>query len=276
MDLDGFDELEKQEPYTRAFLTESIRRNAYPFTNGLPAASNVVTLLAWAYFLGVVPAQPNRFFEAKAAGRLDRVETDERRTLSFSLFWPGRILSGGGTLLSVVAAVTVVSTDWHVLLRPFGWWSPLISLAVAAVPFVITLGLSAWAGGRPEGSWPKVYLTTGADSEDALAHIFFAASPVSGMVAWCVFVGGPVAYAMAIAPVVAFSLPAYLAMAILGPIILFYLPVLDLCGPNARFYLYRPNRYIDMYDDPRSRNWLRPATVQRIAEPAEANLLRTR
>lgn len=92
----------------------------------------------------------------------------------------------------------------------------------------------------------------------------------------CVFLGGPVAYAMAIAPVASFSLPTYLATAILGPIISFYLPFLNFCERNTRLYLYRPNQYIDMYDDPRSRNWLRPATAQRIAEPAEANLLRTR
>lgn len=168
-----------------------------------------------------------------------------------------------------------MSTDWHVLLRPFGWWSALISLAVAVVPFVITLGLTYWADARPEDSWPKGRLTVDAGPEGS-AHIVAAFFGFGWVVLPCVFFGAPVAYAMAIAPVAAFSLPAYLATAILGPFILFYLPFLDLCGRNTRLYLYRPNPYIDMYDDPRSRNWLRSATAQRIAEPAEANLLRTR
>src|SRR4029079_3382965 len=52
MDADGLEELQKQEPYNRDFLSAEIRRRAYPFHSGLPEDSNLVTLLAWAEYLG--------------------------------------------------------------------------------------------------------------------------------------------------------------------------------------------------------------------------------
>lgn len=142
------------------------------------------------------------------------------------------------------------------------------------MPLIFVIGLLLWNDRRSQGSGRLGRLTEIKTYKDDIAHI--ADSFSSDGMSLCVFLGGSVAYAMAIAPVAAFSLPAYLATATLGPIILFCLPVTDLLARNTRFYLYRPNPYIDMYDDPQSRNWLRPATAQRITEPAEANLLPTR
>ena len=72
MNTDGFAALMLQEPYTRPFLDRSVRDRAYPFDNALPKMCNLVTLLTWAEYLDALPVEPNRFFAAKAAGRLDR------------------------------------------------------------------------------------------------------------------------------------------------------------------------------------------------------------
>jgi hypothetical protein len=37
---------------------------------------------------------------------------------------------------------------------------------------------------------------------------------------------------------------------------LFWLTAANLCGRDRRYYLYRPNKFVDMYDDPRNRHWL--------------------
>ncbi|MGH4001217.1 MAG: hypothetical protein ACRDTJ_27590, partial [Pseudonocardiaceae bacterium] len=225
----------------------------------------LVTLLAWADHLNVAPLKPNRFFEAKAAGRLARVETDKRRTLSFSPFWPGRILSVVTTLLSVVAAAIVVSIDWRVLLLPFGWWSPLLSLAAAVVSFGIVFGR--------KGAWFGNYLYGIANVKN-MAHFAIIIDPEPALI--LCFFGGPLTYAVAITPLAAWSVPGYLAVAILGPVVLFYSSILGLFARTTRFYLYRPNPYIDMYHDPSSRYWLRTGISKTlIVEPAETNLLST-
>ena len=83
MERDGFAELERQDPHDREFLAAA-RSQAYPFKDALPPDHNLVTLLAWADYLKVMPAKPNRFFAAKAANRLRTVEADRRRTISLS------------------------------------------------------------------------------------------------------------------------------------------------------------------------------------------------
>ena len=110
MEPNSFAELERQDPYDREFLT-ALRSRVYPFRNALSADANLVTLLAWADFLDVMPSAPNRFFEAKAVGRLDRIETDLRRTVSFSLCWPARFLSGLELIAATAAAIAVFATQ---------------------------------------------------------------------------------------------------------------------------------------------------------------------
>lgn len=273
MDPDGFDELQKQEPYTRAFLTQPARRQAYPFNAGLPHNSNLVTLLTWADTVAVAPAQPNRFFEAKAADRLARVERDKRRTLSFSLFWPARILNTAATLLSVGAAIAILIDNWRVLSQPFGWWSPLLSLALVAVSFFSFTLLSSWAGDQPKDSRAYRYFAIPPDdvANDDVAHI--ATLPRSEAGRWVLLFAGPIAYVIAIAPIAAVSVPGYFTAAIVGPPVLFFWPTLGLCARTTRYYLYRPNPYIDIYDDPQSRHWLTPGPERLpTTEPAVATV----
>jgi hypothetical protein len=37
---------------------------------------------------------------------------------------------------------------------------------------------------------------------------------------------------------------------------LFWLTAANLWSRDRRYYLYRPNKFVDMYDGPRNRHWL--------------------
>lgn len=263
MDPDGLDDLQKQEPYARSFLTKRVRWEAYPFSAALPRSSNLVTLLAWAEHLGVVPAQPNRYFEAKAAGRLARVETDKRRTLSFSLFPLGRVMSTAGTVLSTVAAAALIAADWHVLLRPYGWWSPALSVGTGIAAFALwVVALLLGDGSRAL----RYFDSTAAGGAGGHISDFVSSSTLQIFAGLC----GPVAFTILVLPLAARSLPVYLAAAIIVPFVLFWLPLCDLFARTTRFYPYRPNEYIDMYEDPRSRGWLVPGAANIVAAGAMA------
>jgi hypothetical protein len=46
---------------------------------------------------------------------------------------------------------------------------------------------------------------------------------------------------------------------------------MNLAAPDPHYYVYRPNPYIDMYDDLRSRHWLTFGSVRPpVAEPVMA------
>src|SRR5262249_49507915 len=89
-DAECFEELQRQPTQEPSFATPELRRNVYPFRNGLDHASNLVTLLCWAERLEVRLAQPNRFLEARLAdpAAWARGDTDRRRK-SLSLRLPG-------------------------------------------------------------------------------------------------------------------------------------------------------------------------------------------
>jgi hypothetical protein len=141
--LDGFNELARQETYVPNFLTESIRNHAYPFVHGLPPNHNLVTLLGWADYLQVAPTEPNRYFEAKAAGRLNRVEADRRRSLSFVPLSPVRILHTILILTASAIAISIMITNPAQLIRPYGWWTLIAWIGAAIVSFLIFIVLSA-------------------------------------------------------------------------------------------------------------------------------------
>ena len=92
IDPSGLDELARQNKYARDLVSEDAREKAYPFPEPPDRDHNLVTLLAWSDILNARPTKPNRFFEAKSAGRLQEIEADRRRTISFSLLWPARII----------------------------------------------------------------------------------------------------------------------------------------------------------------------------------------
>src|SRR5262249_61359819 len=106
-------------------------------------------------------------------------------------------------------------------------------------------------------SWLRYLKTEG----DKPSNAHFAEAVLSVWLANTQMFAGPVAFPVAIIPLAARSLPAYLLVAVLGPLVVFWLPRSKLFSRATRFYLYRPNDFIDAYDDPGSAHWLgaRPA-----------------
>src|SRR5215207_2194891 len=113
------------------------------------------------------------------------------------------------------------------------------------------------ADDRPSDSWVRRYLAAGSGP----AHVITI--PRSDAFARLLFFSGPLAYAVAVPPVATTSIPTYLLLAVIGPIVLFYAPTLRVASRTKRYHLYRPNPYIDVYDDPKSRHWL-------VSEPQPA------
>ena len=65
----------------------------------------------------------------------------------------------------------------------------------------------------------------------------------------------PFIFAIAPIPLARDDLPAYLVIAIISQLIL-WLTALQAFNSDKRYYPYRPNEYVDMYEDERSRLWL--------------------
>ncbi|MGN9906569.1 NACHT domain-containing protein [Phytohabitans sp. LJ34] len=257
MEPDGKAALDRQERYDRPFLTAAVRQKAYPFKEGLPLDSNLVTLLAWAEYLEVAPDTLNRFYQAKAEGRLARVEVDRSRTVTVSLFWPARVVNAVGAVAALAGTVNVAVFEWRALIRPFGWWSPLLHLAPAVAAFGLAIGIILWGEKGREGSWRR-YLDE-ADTKVRSGHAVSTAAerfPNAFLIVFVILLV-PLAYAVAAAPLATWSLTGFLVLATAMPFFVYWVPFLALFSEGTRLHLYRPNPYIDMYDDPRSRHWLR-------------------
>lgn len=245
-DESSFAQLAVQDRRDRGFLAQA-RETAYPFRNGLGQDHNLVTLLAWAEYLRLVPAGLNRFFAAKAAGKLRTAEEDKRRTIAISLCWPARVVSGALFAAATIATIVVLAAHPGLVLHPFGWWTLGFIVGVGAVP-VITLiaGIDAIS----VSSKPGQAVIAATDSGTAFGNLFdgdfmFVATFV---VIGAVFGIAPIALA-------ASSLPAYLAVS-LGAHLLFWSTGLKMFDGDRYYYWYRPNEYVDMYEDPRSRHWI--------------------
>lgn len=260
MDPGFFTELERQDPHDRDFLT-GIRSQAYPLRHGLRPEHNLVTLLAWADYMRVTPQAPNRFFEAKVARRLERLEADHRRTVSFSLCWPARILSAAELLAASAIAIYVLITHPGLMLHPYGRWTmPLVYGTAIVGPVILNAMLTSIAegvfsadssfgrffrGGMTESggllTGPGNFVSLISDSGNGLMYAALAwliiTAPVSAL------------------PVMSKSLGGYYAVA-LGAEIIFMLTNNHAFDSGIQYYLYRPNEYVDAYDDPRSAHWL--------------------
>jgi len=247
IDPEGLEVLARQDPYDREFLTSEVRMRAYPFMRGLPHTHNLVTLLAWVEYLRLTPSG-NRYLEARAAGRLNRVEADRRRTLSFSPFWPARVASGLSAVAAFVIAAATIATGPRHLLQPFGWWTLVLIIGVAVMPFVITSGISVAAdfyAPADESDSGNPFSALAASENNFISWIFGVAFAV-------IF---PLSFAIAPLALATTSLPSYLAIALGAPVI-YWLARFDIAARGSRYYLYRPNNYVDVYDDPRSLLWL--------------------
>lgn len=245
MDPDSFAELERQDPQDRDFLAD-IRPAAYPFKNSFPPDHNLVTLLAWAEHLGVSVPRPNRFLQAKSAGRLDRVESDRRRTLSFVPFQPARIVSSVMLIAALAVAFAVLTVEPEKqILHPDGWWMLWIFFLVGESGIWIHLiGFTML-----EAFW-KDLEPLDADDVENCGNIAASKFFVSGML-----LVAPFAFAVAPVPLLADSLAVYILVSV-GCQALFWATGVKMFTRGRRYYPYRPNPFVDIYDDPRSRHWL--------------------
>ena len=154
-DDEAFAALSAQGRRNPEFLAQ-YREQAYPFKRGLDRGHNLVTLLAWADYLTsrgseVVLGHPaeggrptpqafNRFWAARAADRLRTLEEDKRRTISFSLCWPARVVSGL-TLIGAIAASSLALATGADQSFSLGGGSYLLFVGFAYIPlfaFLIT------------------------------------------------------------------------------------------------------------------------------------------
>jgi hypothetical protein len=261
MEPNAFAELERQDPHDREFLTK-LRSQAYPFTSprALSPDHNLVTLLAWAHYLGVSPEPANRFFQAKAAERLARVESDRQRTIAFSLGWPTRIVTGLLALAVIGVTITVLAARPGLLLHPFGWWTLALIGGVAATPVGLMIG---WAfASENNDSVPWLIKIPEGEDEDAVGNLLVYLwvledqdLPISGLFGILVF---PFCFAIAPIALARDDLTAYLIVALAAQTFN-WLTTMNLFGLRKRYYLYQPNEFVDMYNDPKSRHWLVPA-----------------
>lgn len=258
MEPDGFAELQRQDPHDREFLT-TLRPEAYPFKNALPSDHNLVTLLAWADYLDLLPTEPNRFFQAKAAGRLAQVETDRQRTVAFSLCWPARIMGGALVVAALCASVVELSTHPGLLRHPFGWWTLALIVGVAAFPVGVFI-LHIVTLDEQDDIHPLLH-TSDAGESGLIFEYISANSPIEldDILIPIEISFVPLLFAIAPIPLARDDLTVYLIVS-LGSGLLLWLTMLKVFDLGQRYYLYRPNEYVDMYEDERSRLWLaRPA-----------------
>jgi NACHT domain len=255
MDPACFASLQCQLPFDRAFITTTLRRSAYPFERGLPLSSNLVTLLAWAEYLNVTPVRANRFYQAKVAGSaiFDGVERALRRTVRIRLHASARIISSAGLLAAIVAIVAIFIHDPRDFLKA-GYGVLVMPLAFTLLVTVLTSAGAYLARKNRSSAAQMLEIYIDAGSGNALIALLHRTDRAFALtMTWW-----SLPYFWALLPLTAWSVFGYL-VAGLGVAVILSLTCAKVCSADTRFYLYRPNLYVDMYDDPASRHWLQSA-----------------
>jgi hypothetical protein len=273
-DRAAFADLSAQERRDPGFL-DAFREHAYPFRRGLDRGHNLVTLLAWASYLessgleitpepsGSLPeaslggrptaaAAFNQFWLARMAGKLRTLEEDRRRTISFSLCWPARLVSGLLFLGALGISCYGLVTDPGQFLHPFGWLSLLLLLGLMGIPTLLWLIYDSSCNG-----FPKPFQVTEAGDTYGCV-LFWLMEEHTPEWLLIVFQIGAIPAAFGASAVVLghASVPTEVVLAAIQ--IAFWVTDLQLFSGRRHFYPYRPNPYVDAYDDPRSRHWLVP------------------
>jgi hypothetical protein len=256
----SFNELARRDRYDLDFLDEERRRRAYPFIDGLDHKHNIVTLLAWADRVGATPSNPNRFFQARAANQLHRIEADRRRTISFSLFWPARLASSALVMGGSAFAIFVIATDPRKELLPLGYWSVPVYIGMILAGFIASLSIMLtldFPEGPEQANAGNVVL---GQKDEGLGSLISALGIICA----------PLAITIAPIPLIHISWIAYI-LASCAAEVLFWLTYANLCLRGARYYIHRPNEYVDIYADPRSRHWLGVKAAGPTAPVAQQN-----
>jgi hypothetical protein len=142
-------ELQDQQRYQPAFGAPE-RRRAYPFKRGVPADSNLVTLLCWADFHGTDVAEVNEFLRGRAdnPAAWARLETDRHRTGAIWLppavvrqvdSTPAERLAGGGLAVIALLAITAVVDDLVRKSSVLGGKLDAVTLAFAVAELLMSL-----------------------------------------------------------------------------------------------------------------------------------------
>jgi hypothetical protein len=254
-----FAALEAQPRLRPAVITDDIRRKAYPFKDALPVReSNLVTLLAWAEMLAVVPGKKNLFLEAKDAGPryFANLERDNRRTIRFSLFKPATALSLLVPLLAAIYVTWIAATHPHSFLDPHGWWNVMLF----AIPAVVGFGL-IFVGDEI----PRLANEDGTLSGHWVDR-FFAADwgPISDtlfLVAGILLAPGMIS--LSLCELLRHGVWVFLSVATAAIYFGYYFFQTGIFCEDVVYNVNKRNKFVDSYTDPASAHWLRrPAPVQ--------------
>lgn len=252
MEPSCFTVLEAQPRLRPAVITDALRKKAYPFEDALPVAeSNLVTLLAWAEMLTVVPGKKNLFLEAKAAGPqcFTNLERDNRRTIRFNLYHLATVLSALISALATANVTRIAIIRPRSFLEPHGWWN----MALVALPIAIGPMLTLMGEGLPPlkvtedvkvGSWLSRLLTDHANLPDAV-----------GTTVALVFAPGIIS--LSFSDLLRYSMSVFLVTASAAVYFGHYIFIADMFRIDAVYTFNKRNKFVDAYTDPASAHWLR-------------------
>lgn len=265
MDADCLVQLQLQPPGNPAFATEEMRARVFPLSTAR-RQSNLIELLCWQEQFHVDLIEPNRFLQAKqeAPELFATAEKDRPRTRTIRLFLAGQLLSGAGLLAALAFAVYLLAGDWQVLTRPYGWHT--LWLLAGPPLFVASAALSvfSWADHSDPQTRAHRYFGAGASPGHWLSGSLPAelcAALLPNSLAQLAFFLSSLVFSVALAPLLTISSVLYLVTASAACLVLVWTPLMSIFNRGRRLYLYRPNAYADMFDDPRSAHWLRDDTA---------------
>jgi NACHT domain len=274
MQKTSFEELQSQPAYEPSFMTNNLRKEVYPFENGIDCNSNLVTLLGWMEHLGVKVDQPNRYLDVMQAdtSAFRSVERDkQRRTFTLRPFKAARTISLAGPFVAAVSAALFIilsgGSGWRRFDFTGNWFS---SVAVYLAPGLLaTLLAGVLAQIDPITRTLKWYFVDGYKGIGASlilswmdkSNIVFGSGEflwdrdtiILGIVAEVVTLPYAV---LVMLPVTIGTISIYLPIATLIILLAFWLPGTGMCSKESVLYIRRPNRNVDMYDDSRSRHWI--------------------
>jgi hypothetical protein len=266
----GLRELENLPSFVPPFADAELRSAVYPFHRGLDPHGNLVTLLCWCRYLGATPHPPNMFLLAAEAdpAAFAQIERDSRRRLAYvSAFLLGRavlLLTMGAAVVTLV--VRFFAMGWSALVPGPSLWSLLLLVPPAVLSTLAAAGLAEVGLRRDVRA--LLFEDDLFDSGNPIVKAvdaFCIGITNNGTFYWdsdtvltCVVMAFPLS-ALTVAMAAAFpglGTVGLLGLAAVVQLVCFWLPALRAFSRGRRWYLRRPNRYVDVYDDPQSRHWV--------------------
>ena len=158
---------------------------------------------------------------------------------------------------ALCASIAVLITHPGMLKYPFGWWTLALIVGVAAFP----IGTFFLYSTTVEKNNRSLLAVTQGGNKNGHILIYVSDLVIEDTVVIVIIFVLPLIFAIAPIPLARDDLSAYLVIAIVPHFIL-WLTALRLFSSDKRYYPYRPNEYVDIYEDERSRLWLaRPLSL---------------